>query len=63
MFGVARVTVTEDLKVQLMEVFYDPETFIKACEGRLKPSDLKGGKAILGDIECPFVSKSLKFRL
>ena len=57
------MTATEDLKVQLMEVFYDPETFIKACEGRLKPSDLKGGKAILGDIECPFVSKSLKFRL
>ena len=63
MYGVTRVTVSEELKVQMLEVFYDPETFIKACEGRLKPSDLEKGKAILGDIECPFVSKSLKFRL
>ena len=63
MFGLGRVTVNEDLKIQSIEVFYDPETFIKACEGRLKPSELKGGKALLGDIECPFAGKSLKIRI
>ena len=63
MVGICRITVTEDLKVQHIDVFYDPETFIKACEGRLKPTDLKGGKAILGDIECPFTGKSLKLRI
>ena len=63
MFGVARVTLNEEMKVQKMEVFYDPETFIKACEGRLKPSDLKGGRAILGDIDCPFTGKALKIKV
>ena len=63
MYGVSRITLNEDLKVQLIEVFYDPETFIKACEGRLKPSDLKGGRAILGDVECPFAGKALKLRI
>ena len=63
MFGLARVRLTEDLKIQKMEVFYDPETFIKACEGRLKPTELKGGRSLLGDIECPYVGKSLKIRI
>ena len=63
MFGLGRVIVNEDLKIQNLEVYFDPETFIKACEGRLKPSELKGGKALLGDIECPFAGKSLKIRI
>jgi len=63
MFGVARVTVNEDLKIQKIEVYYDPETFIKACEGKMKPTELKGGRAILGDIECPFVGKEVKLRV
>ena len=63
MFGVARVTVNEDLKIQKIEVYYNPETFIRACEGKLKPTELKGGRAILGDIECPFVVKEVKLRV
>ena len=63
MYGVAKCTVTEELKIQTIEVFYDPDSFIKACEGRLKPSELKGGRAILGDVECPFTGKSFKIRL
>ena len=63
MFGVARVTVNEDLKIQKIEVYYNPETFIKALEGTLKPGELKGGKAILGDVECPFVGKEVKLRV
>ena len=63
MYGVAKCGVTEDLKIQTLEVFYDPDNFIKACEGRLKPSELRGGRAILGDVECPFTGKSFKIRL
>ena len=63
MYGIMKMTLNEELKVQTVEVFYDPETFIKACEGRLKPSDLKNGKAVLGDIECPYTNKSFKFRI
>ena len=63
MFGVARVTVNDDLKIQKIEVYYNPETFIRAMEGKLKPGELKGGKAILGDVECPFVGKEVKLRV
>ena len=60
MYGLARVRVSEELKIQKIEVFFDPETFIKACEGRLKPTELKGGRSLIGDVECPYVGKSMK---
>jgi len=60
MYGLARVSVSEQLKIQKIEVFFDPETFIKACEGRLKPTELKGGRSLIGDVECPYVGKSMK---
>ena len=63
MYGLARATVTADLKIQKIEVFFDPETFIKACEGRLKPTELKGGRSLIGDVECPYAGKSLKIRI
>ena len=63
MYGLARVTVNEELKIQKIEVFYDPETFIKACEGRLKPTELKGARSLIGDTDCPYVGKSLKIRI
>ena len=62
MYGLTRATVNDQLKIQKLEVFFDPESFIKTMEGRLKPSDLKGGKAIIGDIECPFIGKSSKLK-
>merc|ERR1712059_53801 len=63
MFGVARATVTEDLKIQRIEVFYDPETFIKVMEGKYKPTETEAGKAILGDISCPYIAKGIKIRV
>jgi len=63
MFGLARVGVTEDLKIQKIEVFYDPETFIKVMEGRLKPVEMEGGKALIGDVSCPYIGKEVKIRL
>jgi len=50
MFGLGRIGLNEDLKVQRMEIFYDPETFIKVMEGRLKPVEMEGGKALVGDV-------------
>ena len=63
MFGLCRVAVNDDLKIQKIEVYYSPETFIKALEGKRKPGELRGGKAILGDVECPFVGKEKKLRV
>jgi len=63
MYGLARVTVTEQLKIQRIEVYYDPETFIKVMEGVYKPSSIDHGKALLGDISCPFVEKNMKIRI
>ena len=33
MFGLCRVTVNPDLKIQKIEAFFDPETFLRALEG------------------------------
>ena len=60
MYGVAKCAVTEELKIQTIEVFYDPDSFIKASEGRLKSSELRGGRTILGVLDCPFTEKSFK---
>eukprot|EP00092_Neocalanus_flemingeri_P103584 GFUD01132585.1.p1 GENE.GFUD01132585.1~~GFUD01132585.1.p1 ORF type:complete len:403 (+),score=92.16 GFUD01132585.1:187-1395(+) len=63
MYGVCRVTVNQELKIQKIEVYYDPETFIKALEGKVKPSELKAGNALLGDVACPHVGKDVKLRV
>eukprot|EP00092_Neocalanus_flemingeri_P008277 GFUD01008923.1.p1 GENE.GFUD01008923.1~~GFUD01008923.1.p1 ORF type:complete len:271 (-),score=67.76 GFUD01008923.1:85-897(-) len=57
MYGMCRVTVNQELKIQKIEVYYDPETFLGALEGKVDPSELKAGKAIIGDVECPHVEK------
>ena len=61
MYGMCRVTVSEELKIQKIEAYFDPETFIQALEGKVKPEELKAGKVILGDVECPFVNKDTKW--
>lgn len=52
LYGFAIATVTEDLKIKKVEVFYKPEGFLKALEGKLSPSELLKGKPILGSC-CP----------
>ena len=56
MFGFCEVTVTEQLKIQSIEVYYKPEEFLKALEGLVSLNDLKSGKSIMGD-GCPIVHK------
>ena len=57
MFGLCRVTVNPDLKIQKIEAFFDPETFLRALEGdEAKLRMCGGGKALLGDhAGCPAV--------
>ena len=57
MFGVLRVTVNENLKIQHLEVFFDPETFILVMEGKISPDELKNGCTILGDVTKTAVEK------
>ena len=49
MFGIIRCVLSDQLKIRKIEVFYDPDTFLKVMEGELKPEDLAGGKAIFGN--------------
>jgi hypothetical protein len=55
MYGLLRVTVTDALKIEKIEAFFDPDTFLEALEGKEGKLDQVGeGKAILGDhIGCP----------
>ena len=50
MYGLLRVTVNDDLKIQLIEAFYDPDSFLEVLEGKRSPAELKNGIAILGDV-------------
>ena len=57
MFGLCRVTVNGDLKIQKIEAFFDPETFLRALQGDEGKREMcAGGKALLGDhAGCPAV--------
>ena len=50
MYGLLRVTVNDDLKIQLIEAFYDPDSFLEVLEGKKSPHELKNGIALMGDI-------------
>ena len=57
MFGLCRVTVSEALKIQKIEAFFDPETFLQALEGKEGRLEMcREGKALLGEnAGCPAV--------
>ena len=57
MYGVLRATVNEDLKIQFLEVFYDPQTFIEVMEGKKNPEELQNGVAVLGDVKKTAIEK------
>jgi hypothetical protein len=50
LYGMCRVTVNNSLKITKIEVFYDPQTFMEALEGKVDVEECKYGKAIIGDI-------------
>ncbi len=48
MYGLAAVTVNEQLKVQTIEVFYKPDEFLRALQGEPDPAVLSRGASIFG---------------
>ena len=52
LYGFTIGTVTDDLKLIKVEIFYKPEGFLRALEGEISPSELLKGKAFLGSC-CP----------
>ena len=57
MHGFLVATVNDKLKICKLEVFYKPDEFMKALEGKIPASDLSGGKEILGS-GCPIHQKN-----
>ena len=57
MIGICRVTVTTELKIMKIEVFYDPDTFIQVLQGKKDGNELKDGQAILGNIQKTALNK------
>ena len=62
MFGLCRVTVSDELKIQKIEAFFDPETFLRALEGEEGKLDMcRDGKALLGEHSgCPAMDRMKK---
>lgn len=54
MYGFALVTVNDKLKIQSIEIFYKPNDFLSALQGKIPIDDLKNGKTIIGP-GCPFM--------
>eukprot|EP00747_Dinoflagellata_sp_TGD_P167952 gnl/TRDRNA2_/TRDRNA2_193315_c0_seq1.p1 gnl/TRDRNA2_/TRDRNA2_193315_c0~~gnl/TRDRNA2_/TRDRNA2_193315_c0_seq1.p1 ORF type:complete len:307 (-),score=86.10 gnl/TRDRNA2_/TRDRNA2_193315_c0_seq1:63-983(-) len=48
MYGWATATVSADLKLKDVEVFYNPEEFLEVMEGKKSPDVLNTGKSVLG---------------
>ena len=55
LFGVLRVTVNKDLKIQKIEAYYDAESFLAALEGKHPPEKLRNGRMLLGETNKAFV--------
>ena len=57
MFGLLRATVNNNMKIQMLDVFFDPETFLQALEGKAGMLDMcRDGKALIGGHSgCPAV--------
>lgn len=49
LYGMLRVTVNSDLKIQKIEAYFDGKSFLETMEGKIDPSELRGGRAFLGD--------------
>ena len=58
MYGMLRVTVSSELKIQKIEAYFDGKSFIEAMEGKVNPNELRHGRTLLGDTEKPFIEKA-----
>ncbi len=60
MYGLCRVTVNDELKIEKIEAFFDPDTFLQALEGKEGTMEkLGGGQAIIGsNTGCPLMKRA-----
>ena len=57
MFGFAVVKVNEELKIQDIKIYYEPESFLEVLEGKKDAKELQFAKRLVGDLTCPFINK------
>ncbi|CAB4029090.1 Hypothetical predicted protein [Paramuricea clavata] len=57
LYGMLRVTVNSDLKIQKIEAYFDGTSFLEAMEGKVDPNELRHGRALLGDTTTPAIEK------
>lgn len=57
LYGMLRVTVNSDLKIQKIEAYFDGTSFLEAMEGKVDPNELCHGRALLGDTTTPAIEK------
>ena len=58
MFGLCRVTVDDQLKICKLEVFFDPDSFLLAMEGKLDYRKLKNGTTLIGETSRTAIEKA-----
>lgn len=56
MYGFGVVKVNADLKIQEIAIYYKPEEFLNALNGRVHHAELHNGKSLLGS-GCPVLNK------
>ena len=52
LYGFTVVTIDDNFKITKLEIYIKPEGFLQALKGKISPSELKHGTAILGSC-CP----------
>jgi len=56
MFGIGMATVNADLKIQTLKMFYKPNEFLSALEGKTSHESLQNAKSLVGP-GCPVYKK------
>ena len=58
MFGIARIEVDPDtLKIGTIEIFFDPESFMRTMKGEKDPEELARGQDLIGDVTRTAIEK------
>lgn len=63
LFGLCRVTVNDQLKIQKLEVFYDPDSFLTTLECNKDSSEQAQGQSLVGDTRQTAIEKKEQEKL
>jgi len=57
LYGMARCTVDANLKIQMIDIQYKPEDFLKVLQGKKDAAELHNAQSIMGPGgQCPFIA-------